>query len=189
MLAMTDSNIDLTDQLQRWKAGDKAAESVLIDALYPILKRSARSALGKCAPGRLSLSATELVHETYLRLIQQRKGFENRAHFLAIAAHTLKRVILDLLKARSRGKRGDAREVISLDAIDDALQSSNDQPLDLIGFVQQLESLSRRDPLAAQALELRLLGGLSADEAAEVMGVSLATAGRHFAFARAWLQQ
>jgi DNA-directed RNA polymerase specialized sigma24 family protein len=137
---MTDLNIDLTDQLQRWKAGDKAAESALIEALYPILKRSARSALGKCAPGRLSLSATELVHETYLRLIRQRNGFENRAHFLAIAAHTLKRVILDLLKARGRSKRGDARELFSLDAIDAVLQPSNDQPLDLIGFVQQLDT-------------------------------------------------
>ena len=77
---MTEPSLDLTSLLNRWKSGDKSAESALIEALYPILKRSAHGALGKCAPGRLSLSATELVHETYLRLIQQRNGFENRAH-------------------------------------------------------------------------------------------------------------
>ena len=182
-------NNDLTSLLDRWKAGDKAAERVLIETLYPILKRSARSALGKCAHGRLSLSATELVHETYLRLIQQRNGFDNRSHFMAIAAQTLKRVILDLLKARGRDKRGNAQDLISLDATDAALQRSSDQPLNLVELLQQLETLSKRDPAAAQVMELRLLGGLSTLEAAEVMGVSLATAGRHFAFARAWLQQ
>jgi RNA polymerase sigma factor (TIGR02999 family) len=186
---MGELNIDLTEQLKRWKAGDKAAESALIAALYPALKRSARSALGKCAPGKLSLSATELVHETYLRLLQQRKGFENRAHFMAIAAQTLKRVILDLLKARSRGKRGNALALIALDATDAALPIAPDQPLNLVELLQQIERLSTRDALAAQALELRLWGGLSTEDTAEVMGVSVATAGRHFAFARAWLQQ
>lgn len=186
---MTEPNLDLTLLLNRWKAGDKSAESALIEALYPILKRNARSALGKCVPGKLSLSATELVHETYLRLIQQRNGFENRAHFMAIAAQTLKRVILDLLKARKRSKRGNAQELISLDATDAALQPSGDQPLNLIELLQQIETLSGRDALAARTLELRLLGGLSTAETAEVMGISVATAGRHFAFARAWLQQ
>jgi RNA polymerase sigma factor (TIGR02999 family) len=188
---MTDANPspDLTSLLNRWKSGDKAAESALMEILYPLLKRSARSALGKCAPGKLSLSATELVHETYLRLIQQRNGFDNRAHFMAIAAQTLKRVILDLLKARGRSKRSKATDLIALDATDAALQPSGDQPLNLIELLQQIESLSHRDPAAAQVLELRLLGGLSTHDAAEVMGISVATAGRHFAFARAWLQQ
>jgi DNA-directed RNA polymerase specialized sigma24 family protein len=131
---------DITALLARWRSGDKAAENELMEALHPAMKFAALGALRSCVPGKLSLSATELVHETYLRLIRQRNGFENRAHFLAIAAHTLKRVILDLLKARGRSKRGDARELISLDAIDAVLQPSNDQPLDLIGFVQQLDT-------------------------------------------------
>ncbi len=84
---MTEPVHDLTLLLNRWKSGDKAAESALIETLYPLLKRSARSALGKCAPGKLSLSATELVHETYLRLIQMARScwdFAWRAVVLAL---------------------------------------------------------------------------------------------------------
>lgn len=173
--------------LNRWKAGDKSAESALIDSLYPILKRNARSALGKCAPGKLSLSATELVHETYLRLIKQRNGFENRAHFMAIAAQTLKRVILDLIKVRQTEKRGSQIELIALELINTDATPETRSPLDLVAAFQRIEQLEKRDPLAAQVLELRLLGGLTNDEAAEVLNIGVATAGRHFAFARAWL--
>ena len=184
---MTEPNLDLTGLLNRWKSGDKSAESALVEALYPILKRSAHSALGKCAPGRLSLSATELVHETYLRLIQQRNGFENRAHFMAIAAQTLKRVTLDLIKARQAERRGSQVELIALELINPDATPDSRSPLDVVAVFQRMDQLEKRDPLAAHVLELRLLGGLTNDEAARVLNIGVATAGRHFAFARAWL--
>jgi RNA polymerase sigma factor (TIGR02999 family) len=188
---MGELNIDLTEQLKRWKAGDKAAENILIEALYPQLKRSALGALSKCAPGRLSLSATELVHETYLRLVDQRNDFENRAHFMAIAAQTLKRVLLDLIKARQTEKHGAAVDFIALELLDPNLVPDANQnrrsPIALVAAFQRLEQLSNRDPIAANVLELRLLGGLTNDEAAFVLKIGVATATRHFAFARAWL--
>ncbi len=188
---MRELKLDLTEQLKRWKAGDKAAESTLIEVLYPLLKRSALGALRKCAPGKLSLSATELVHETYLRLIDQRNNFENRAHFMAIAAQTLKRVLLDLIKTRQTEKRGSEFDFIALDLLHpDATPDANQNtrsPVAIVAAFQRLEQLSKRDPIAANVLELRLLGGLTNEEAANVLNIGVATAGRHFAFARAWL--
>ena len=178
---------NLTALINRWQRGDKAAEADLFDVLYPVLKRQALGALSSCAPGKLSLSATELVHESYLRLLSQHQEFANRAHFLAIAARTLKRVLLDLIKARQTEKRGSQVELIALELINADATPDTRSPLDLVAALQRIEQLEKRDPLAAQVLELRLIGGLTNDEAAEVLHIGVATAGRHFAFARAWL--
>jgi RNA polymerase sigma factor (TIGR02999 family) len=176
----------ITALINRWQGGDKAAEADLFDVLYPVLKRQALGALASCTPGKLSLSATELVHESYMRLIEQHQTFANRSHFMAIAARTLKRVLLDLIRARQTEKRGRELEFIALADDADAVAGAT-SPLALVGAIQRLEQLEKRDPLAAQVLELRLLGGLTNEEAAHVLGIGVATAGRHFAFARAWL--
>jgi RNA polymerase sigma factor (TIGR02999 family) len=182
---------DITTLLTRWRNGDKAAENELMDALYPAMKLSALGALRSCIPGKLSLSATELVHETYLRLIHHRNGFENRAHFLAVACQTLKRVLLDLIRARATEKRGNGSDFIALHSAElHSEPSSNhwiDSPIDLTHVINMLERLHQRDAEAARVFELRVLGGLTNDEAAEVMQIGSATATRHFAFARAWI--
>jgi RNA polymerase sigma factor (TIGR02999 family) len=177
---------DLTDLLIRWKAGDRAAQAQLIEALYPAMKMSAANALKRCTPGKISLSATDLVHECYLRLIQNRSGFQNRAHFLAVAAQTLKRVLLDLLKARATQKRGANQEFVALDFAEAGSLTSN-APLDLVQTLDLLERLHARDPVAADVFELRVFGGMTNEQAAEVLNIGVATAGRHFAFSKAFL--
>lgn len=179
--------LNLTELISRWQRGDKTAEADLFDVLYPVLKRQALGALSSCAPGKLSVSATELVHESYLRLIEQHQAFSNRAHFIAIAARTLKRVLLDLIKARMTEKRGSQIEFIALELVNADATPDTRSPLDLVAALQRMEQLEKRDPLAAQILELRIFGGLTNDEAADVLNIGVATAGRHFAFARAWL--
>ncbi len=187
--ASSPSVVTITELLARWKHGDKDAENTLMDALYPTMKLAATGAMRSMAPGKMSISATELVHETYMRLIQHRNGFVNRAHFLAIAGRTLKRVFLDLLKARATEKRGAGTDVIALEAIQDDVESNQLGPLELAEFFDTLERLRKRDAIAAEVLELRLLGGLTNDEAADVLDIGVATAGRHFAFARAWVMR
>jgi RNA polymerase sigma factor (TIGR02999 family) len=177
----------ITDLLTSWRNGNAQAENQLMAALYPLLKRQAVSALSKCAPGKLSLSATDLLHESYFRLIEQRAPYQNRAHFMAVSACTLRRVLLDLLREREAQKRGSAFDFVSIDWIEPDQHASAQSPLHLTQLINGLEQLQQRDPEAARVLELRMLGGLNNEDAAEVMGISVATAGRRFAFARAWL--
>ncbi len=96
-------------------------------------------------------------------------------------------MLLDLIRTRQAEKRGSQVEIVALELIDADVTPGKHNPLDLVALFQRLEQLEKRDPLAAHVLELRLLGGLTNDEAAQVLNVGVATAGRHFAFARAWL--
>ncbi len=173
---------NITELLARWRAGEKDAEAAIIEMIYPIIKRQAIAALA-AHRGSVSISATELVHESYLRLLKQRSDFQNRSHFMAIAATTLRRVLMDLWRAKSIAHKAE-QQLVSLALIDDAVDQ---MPVDLFSVLQRMETLEKRDPLAARLVEMRLLAGLTNDEASEVLGVGIATAGRHFAFARAWL--
>ncbi len=181
------TELNITHLLNAWRAGEAHAGEQLIAALYPILRKQAAARLHRIGPGQLSLSATELAHETYLRMLDQRGEFVSRTHFLAIVAQTLRRVIADLLRERATLKRGRSDAVISIDQLDPDQIAEVPQPLDIAEFIQSLEILERRDAIAARVIELRFFGGLTALEAAEVLGIGVATANRHFAFARAWL--
>lgn len=180
-------SLAITQLLARWRQGEVSARDRIIEALYPLLMSQARMRLLRISPGSLSLSATDLAHETYLRLSEQRSDFANRSHFLAITAQTLRRVLANLLRDRKAYKRGGEDEIISLADIDLEQSSNESTSLDLAELLQSLEYLERRDPIAASVIELRFFGGLSAAEAAESLGIGVATANRHFAFARAWL--
>jgi RNA polymerase sigma factor (TIGR02999 family) len=175
---------NITELLSRWRAGEKDAEAQIIVIIYPVIKRQAIAALA-AHRGSVSISATELVHESYLRLLQQRSDFQNRNHFLAIAATTLRRVLMDLWRAKSI-ERNAEQQLVSLALLDNA---ADQLPVDLFSVLQRMETLEKRDPLAARLVEMRLLAGLTNDEASIVLGVGVATAGRHFAFARAWLSK
>ena len=178
---------DVTALLQQWRAGDLSARDQIFQVLYPLLRLRALAVLRGGAGCKLSLSATDLLHESYARIVDQRSGFANRAHFLALASQSLRRVLLDLIRGRAAEKRGGEYDLVSIDWLDADQSASPQSPLHLTQLINGLEQLQRRDPEAAQVLELRLLGGLSNEEAAEVIGISVATAGRRFAFARAWL--
>jgi RNA polymerase sigma factor (TIGR02999 family) len=180
-----DQSVDITALLAAWRAGDQSARDRAIECLYPTMLQQARARLHGVGKAKLGLDTTELAHEAFLRLNQQHSGFQNRAHFLAISAQTLKRILTDLLRATLAEKR-DA-EVLSIHLIDpDAVPESNSS-IALAELMQSLEVLEKRDAIAAQVIELRFFGGLSAADAAEVMNLGVATVNRHFAFARAWL--
>jgi RNA polymerase sigma factor (TIGR02999 family) len=185
------SALDITTLLGQWRSGDLPARDALVAALYPILRSQASARLRQVTPGELSISATDLAHEAYLRLIEQRAVYANRGHFLAIVAQTLRRVLTDLIRDRSAQKRGALAQKISLTQLNldqlDQAPIDGPSPFEITHLLQALETLERREPIAAKVIELRFFGGLSIAESAEVLGIGTATANRHFALARAWL--
>jgi RNA polymerase sigma factor (TIGR02999 family) len=177
----------VTDLLVRWRAGDRAAESDLMKHLYPVLRAMAQREVGAAGAGKLTVRATELAHEAYMRLIDQRSPWQNRAHFLAVAGRTIRRVAVDLVRQRQAEKRGGLIDFVTLDWQDDKGHPATADTVDLLALDQALETLSQRDAVAAQVVELRYFSGLNNDEVAEVIGVGVATVVRHWRFGRAWL--
>lgn len=176
-------NADVTALLAAWSDGDETARTRLIDAVYDELRRLARGSLrGERADH--SLTPTALVHEAYLKLIDQRHvRWQNRAHFFAIAAHVMRRVLVDHARSRGAVKRDGGQRVPLLDA-----ETAADPPdVDVLDLDAALEKLSMVDPRQSELVELRFFGGLTVDEAAAVVGVAPATVDRDWALARAWL--
>lgn len=135
--------------------------------------------------GNHTLQPTALVHEAYLRMVDNtRVQWKNRAHFMGVAATTMRRILVDHARAHTAGKRGGAAEKLSLD---DALVASQDKSRELVAIDEALKALEQLDPLKAKIVELRFFGGLSIEETAEVTGASVATCNRHFKMAKAWL--
>jgi RNA polymerase sigma factor (TIGR02999 family) len=135
-----------------------------------------------------SIQATELIHEAYLRLSRDKsKRFENRPHFVAIAAIAMRRLLVERARARAAAKRGGAAQIQV--TLQDALlaDSGGVDPVDLIALDKALAELARRDEQQARIVELRYFGGLSIEETAEALGISAATVKRDWTFARAWL--
>jgi RNA polymerase sigma factor (TIGR02999 family) len=180
--------IGFTALLARWRAGDKLAEQELMDVLYPLLRAKAQLEL-QGASFRLSLSATDLAHEVYLRLIEQRAPAENRLHFLAIASRVTRRVLVDLLRARAAEKRGGGVDRVSLELTGEAAEVSVADTIDWLALEQALTTLDKRDPVAASIVEMRYFGGMSNGEVAAQLQIGLSTVARHWEFARAWLHR
>ena len=174
---------DVTGLLHAWSGGDPAALDRLLPVVYDELRRMAQNRLrGERADH--TLGTTGLVHEAYLRLVDvQQVQWNDRAHFLAMASRTMRRVLVDYAKARNAQKRGGGAEHMSLD---EQFLSDEDAEtvLDLDDALTRLEGLA---PRPAQALECRYFGGLTNDEAATALNVSVATVERDLRFARAWL--
>ena len=175
---------DVTQLLHAWRAGDIQAGDALVRVLYRELRDMARKRLRSERPGA-TLQTTALVHEAYLRLVDQRKvAWRDRGHFLALAATMMRRVLVDRARARRAGKRGAGEPLITLTDAANAGVNSADQVLDVD---RAIERLAAAFPRPAQVVEMRFFGGLELEEIGAVLGITERTVKRDWAFARAWL--
>lgn len=188
MKRMSATETALDDLVRQWRSGDREAHDALMNAVYPIMRAMAQRELGG-ANGRITIRATELAHEAYVRLLEQRGGWQDRAHLLAITARVIRRVLIDLVRERQAQKRGSECEVIALDPDADHLHPRVDDALDLLSLDRALTMLAERDAVAAQVVELRYFSGLTNEEVAEVLGIGIATVVRHWQFGRAYLHR
>jgi len=180
------SEKEVTRLLVAWSDGDQAALEQLTPLVYSELRRLARRHLGRERKGH-TLQTTALVHEAYIRLIDQKEvRWQNRAHFFAIAAQMMRRILVDYARARNNAKRGGGAQMVSLD---EALEVSDDRAADVIALDEALVALAALDQRKIRIIELRFFGGLSIEETAEVLGVSPGTVMREWTFAKAWLQR
>ena len=153
------------------------------------LRRIARRCVAGERPGH-SLQATALVNEAYLRLVDvQRVHWQNRAHFLAMAARMMRRILVDHARGRLATKRGGGVRQITLGEADPAGASPNDDGVDVLALHEALERLAALDPGQARIVELRYFGGMTIEDTAEALGLSPATIKREWAVARAWLRR
>jgi RNA polymerase sigma factor (TIGR02999 family) len=174
---------DITRLLQSWSQGDEVAREELAALVYSELHRRAVAMLRREQKGH-TLRPTALVHEAYLRLVGQRTSWRNSSHFFGVASQAMRRVLVDHARARHAAKRAEGGLRVELT---EALASSEPREVDLLALDAALDALASRDPEQARLVELRFFGGLSHEEAAEVMGVSLASAKREWSLAKAWL--
>jgi len=182
---MADDGSEVTRLLLAWSDGHAPAGDALMDAVYGELRKMARGYLRRERASH-SLSPTALVHEAYLKLVdQQRVKWQNRAHFFAIAAHVMRRLLVDYARARGASKRGPGLTV-SLDGLDAA---ADPRGPDLLTLDAALEKLTAIDPRQGRLVELRFFGGLTVEEAAAVLGIAAITVKRDWALARTWLHR
>jgi RNA polymerase sigma factor (TIGR02999 family) len=182
-MADTDAGT-VTQLLLAWRRGDGDALSRLMPIVYDELRAIAGRLLRGERAGH-TLQTTALVHEAYLRLVDREVSPNDRAHFLGLAATTMRRVLVDHARARGRGKRGGGAPRVTLD---EALTVSG-EPLDrILDIDAALERLAGKDHRKARALEMHLFGGLTHVEIAELLEVSVPTVERDMRFARAWLR-
>jgi RNA polymerase sigma factor (TIGR02999 family) len=181
---------DVTPLLLAWGAGDASAGEQLLPAIYAELHRQASRAMRR-ERGEHTLQATALVHEAYLRLVDQRRvAWQNRAQFFGVAAQVMRRILVDHARAHHAEKRGGHMQPISLGAADNAQTHEQEGgALDVLMLHDALERLALLDLDQARLVELRYFGGLNIEETAEALGVSPATVKREWATARAWLRR
>ena len=185
---MSAAETAIDDLLQQWRNGDREAHDALMRDVYPVMRAMAQRELGS-ANGRFTIRATELAHEAYLRLLEQRGGWQDRTHFLAITARVIRRVLIDLVRERQARKRGSEFEFVALDPDADHLHPSVDDALDLLSLDHALTELAKRDAISAQVVELRYFSGLTNEQVADVLGIGVATVVRHWQFGRAYLHR
>jgi RNA polymerase sigma factor (TIGR02999 family) len=179
------STPDVTTILQAVSRGDERAADQLLPLVYAELRRLAQSYLAAERPGH-TLQATALVHEAYLRLVDQtRVEWRSRGHFFAVGAQAMRRVLVDSARARGRDRRGADWQRISLDAAAEIAGAPGDTGV--IELDEAIQRLAEIHPEKARIVELRYFGGLTAEEVAGVTGVSLSTVERSWRYARAWL--
>jgi RNA polymerase sigma factor (TIGR02999 family) len=177
-------NPDVTLLLSALTRGDDGAASKLIPVVYAELRRLAGSYMRRERVDH-TLQATALVHEAYLKLVEQRSvNWQSRAHFFGVAAKLMRRILIDHARGHSRQKRGGDDHKVSLD---EALIFSEQQADELLAVDDSLNQLAKIDPRQAKVVEMRFFGGLSIEEAAEVLGVSPKTVKRDWSVAKAWL--
>jgi len=177
---------EITERLIAWGAGDRGALDQLLPVVYQELRRMAGNYLRQENPGH-TLQPTALVHEAWLRLIDQaRVNWRNRAQFFGVAAQMMRRILVDHAKAKHREKRGGEAVKLSLD---EAINLSQERAADLLALDDALYELTRVDKRKGRVVELRYFGGFSVEETAQILGVSPETVMRDWKMAKAWLYQ
>lgn len=179
---------DVTQMLVAWGNGSADAGEELLAAVYAELHSQAARAMRREAVDH-TLQPTALVHEAYLRLIDQRRvQWKNRAQFFGVAAQLMRRILVDHARGRDAAKRGGGVATITLEDADAAAEQANDV-VDVLALHDAIEKLAALDPDQARVVELRYFGGMSIEETAEVLEISPATVKREWAVARAWLKR
>ena len=176
---------DVTRILSAIEQGDPSAAEQLLPLVYDELRKLAAQRLAQEKPGQ-TLEATALVHEAYLRLVDSEKAqnWNSRGHFFGAAAEAMRRILIENARRKRADKRGGQRKRVSLDHADAVAVAPPDE---LLALDEALERLDRHDPVAGKLVKLRYYAGLSLEHAAEALGISSATAYRHWTFGRAWL--
>jgi len=176
----------VTELLVKWRAGDQEALDALVPLVYNELRKAAHRYLRNERPAH-TLQSTALVHEAYLRLRRQEvQEFENHAHFLAISARLMRRILVDVARTKGYQKRGGGAVRVTFD---DALVVTDQPGQDLVALDDALAALADVDERKARVIELRFFGGLSVEESAAVLKVSVDTVMRDWKLAKAWLQR
>ncbi|MGH9661592.1 MAG: sigma-70 family RNA polymerase sigma factor [Bryobacteraceae bacterium] len=175
---------NVTQLLKAWSQGDMAALEKLTPLVYDELRRLAHRYMGRERAGH-TLQATALVNEAYLRLVDASSvQWENRTHFFAVSAQVMRRILVDFARSRNYQKRGGGARDVSLD---EALVVSLDRASEMVALDDALSALSAVDARKARVVELRFFGGLSVEETAQVLGVSVETVQRDWKLAKVWL--
>ena len=185
----TPSPSEVTQMLLQWSNGDREALDQLLPIVYNELRRLAQHYLQHERPDH-TLQATALVHEAYLRLINQKDvRWQNRAHFFAVAAQMMRRILVSSARQRHAVKRGSGGPKMSIDELEEAVSLSSERDASLLALDEALGKLAELDPQQSRITELRYFGGLTVEETAEVLEISPATVKREWAMAKAWLHR
>ncbi|PWT85283.1 MAG: RNA polymerase subunit sigma-70 [Blastocatellia bacterium] len=181
---MDDASIDVVALVDRSRRGDRDALAALIPLVYDELRRMAAQHLRRERPGQ-TLQPTALVHDVYLRLLQDaRLSWQNRAHFFGIAARSMRQILVERARARNAAKRGGNRVRVTFDP---GVLPADVQNLDLDALDDALSRLGDLDPELGRVVDMRFFGGLSIEETAEALDISPATVKRRWTVAKAWL--
>jgi len=174
---------DVSALLNAWSEGDKAALPRLTPIVYAELHRLARRYMRRESPGH-SLQTTALVHEAYIRLVDyKRMQWQDRAHFFAVSARLMRRILVEHARRRNLKRGGDMRRF----SLDEVSVVNRERARDLVALDDAMNVLAQLDPRKVQVVEMRFFGGLSVDETAEVLKVSSVTVMRDWSTAKAWL--
>jgi RNA polymerase sigma factor (TIGR02999 family) len=178
---------DVTRLLSAIEQGDPSAAEQLLPLVYDELRRLAAQKLAQEKPGQ-TLQATALVHEAYLRLVdvETAQRWDSRGHFFAAAAEAMRRILVDHARRRRSQRRGGAAKRHSLASLDPAIPAPDEE---LLAVDEALEQLQKLDPPKAELVKLRYFAGMTIPEAAQALGISVPTANRYWAYARAWLHE
>jgi RNA polymerase sigma-70 factor, ECF subfamily len=182
---MGEETTSVTHLLKAWSGGDQAALGDLTPKVYLELRRMAAKYM-RNERSADSLQATALVHEVFLRLVEvENINWQDRAHFFAVSANMMRRILVDRARARNMGKRGNGAVHVNLDEAPEIASGSRDR--EIVAIDEALNELSQIDPRKARVIELRFFGGLSVQETAEVLKISPQSVLRDWKMARAWL--
>lgn len=175
----------VTRLLVQWTEGNKQAMEELLPLVYDELRRLARSYLQRERQGH-TLQSTALVHEAYMRLVDQNVSWQSRAHFFGIAAQMMRRILVDHARSKNAAKRGDGAYQVTLD---EGLVAAEERDVNVLALDEALTKLAALDEQQSRIVELRFFAGLSIEDTSEVLKISPATVKRDWAMAKAWLHR